>query len=385
MALSDLLVASGADPNKTRDSARFLGLNRGLAWRVSRVIRSEDMSAAVSDVPATASMNKFIQACADKGASKEQVQTAKQAIREFESAVRRCTGDRKTLAMLMANRNEGPSAGEVERARRKLFEGACSVWGVQAAVRFVSVFLFPAADDPSMLDVGHTTGYIGFRRLREIPWPLSYETVQDKEGAPRKFIKEPLDPNESDSEGERQLIARFCSPDDLQIDVVEAGAIKRFELAAGPVGNQGRTNCVFGSYLHHLFSRYASPADDFATFYVQLETPVERVIFDMFIHEDIRTEDLPDTFLCDRLTHRHIARESDLEFEALPITEQPFALGQGAAGAVTPHIPFYSKLIDFIGERIGHSPEEFRGSRIDMKYPPISTALARRMRLEIKD
>lgn len=381
-AVSDILVASGADPNKTRDSARLLGLNRGLAWRVSRVVRSEDIGAALSDVPTSASMDKLIRACQDRGASSELVQVARDAIDRFEGAVKRCSGDRKTLAMLMANRDERSSGIELERARRKLFEGACSVWGVQAAVRFVSVFLYPAPDDPSMLNVGHSTGYIGFRRLREIPWPLSYETVQDKEGAPRRFIKEPLDPNGSESEGMRQLIGRFCSPDDLRINVVQLGQVKRFELESGPVGNQGLTTCVFGSHLQHLFSRYASPEDDYATFYVQLETPVERVIFDMYVHEDLQVEGIPEVHLCDRLTHRHIARESDIEQESLPIGEEPFALGRGAAGAVTPHIPFYSRLVEFIGERIGHAPEEFRGSRFELKYPPISTALARRMALE---
>ncbi len=379
-ALAELLMASGADPTKTRDSARRLGLNRGLAWRVSRIIRSEDIRAAASDVPSRASMEKVILACRDRGAPEATVITARKAIEEFEAAVGRFSGDRKTLAMAMAGREDPTPSVELERSRRKLFEGACSVWGVQAQVRFVTVFLFPSHTNPERLDVGHATGYVDFRRLRSIPWPMSYEGVHQKEGQPVPFQKEPLDP-EGSSEGELQIISQFCKPAQPKIQVVEGPTMKRFELAPGPVGNAGMTTCVFGTYLRELLSKRPSEDHDFAGFYVLLQTPVERVIFDIYVHEDVGFTDVPETFLLDRLTHSSEAREYGFERETLPLAEQAFRLGRGASGAVTPHIPWYPKLIEFMGERIGHAPDAFLGSRFQMTYPPIPTALHRRFPL----
>jgi hypothetical protein len=379
--LADLLIVVQADPTKTRESARLLGLNRGLVWRLTRMVRSNDFAATVSDVPARASMSRFITACRERGAPEVKLLATAEALDEFERAVGRCSGDRKTLSMLMANRRGNLESSEQEKARRKMFDGGCAVWGVQAQVRFVSVFLFPAADDRSRIDVGHVTGYVGFRRLRAIPWPMSYEAVRSAGGRAVSFEKRPLDPAGS-TEGRAQLLAQFSEPGVPEINVVTNGDMKRFELAAGPVGNAGVATCVFGTYLRHLYPRVESADHRYASFTVLLETPVERVIFDMFVHRDIALDALPTAHLCEKLTHPHAPSDAEMDTRSLPLAESPFALGQGASGALTPHIAWYPRLVNFVAEKIGHAPEEFNGSRFEMTYPPIPTALVRRFPLE---
>lgn len=378
--LADLFVAVQVDPTQTRETARKLGLNRGLVWRLTRVVRATDVAAAVSDVPGRASMARFIAACRERGAPEHELDAISHAIARFERLTSACSGDRKTLAMLMSNRSDSLDSGEQERARRKLFEGGCTVWGVQAAVRFVSVFLFPAPDDPSMMDVGHVTGYVGFRRMRAIPWPLSFEAVMSRRGDMIQFEKAPLDPTGA-TEGSLQLIPRFCDPPDPAIVVSTIGNVKRFELAEGPVGNAGLATVVFGTYLRHLIPRAQSADHQFASFNVLLCTPVERLIFDMFVHRDIHLDGIPETNLCDRLTHPHPPADDDVYRLAMPCAEQPFALGRGASGALTPHIPFYPRLVEFVCQRVGHPAEAFRGSRFEMTYPPIPTAPSRRFPL----
>lgn len=378
--LADLLLAVQVDPTQTRESARRLGLNRGLVWRLTRVVRSTDVAAAVSDVPGRASMARFIAACRERGAPESNLEAITDAIARFESLVGECSGDRKTLAMLMTNRSGSAESGEQERARRKLFEGGCAVWGVQAQVRFVSVFLFPAPDDPTMMDVGHVTGYVGFRRMRQIAWPMSFEAVMSRRGEMIRYEKTPLDPSGS-NEGSLQLIKRFCDPQDPEIVAKTIGNVKRFELAEGPVGNAGQATVVFGTYLRHLFPRVQNAEHQFASFNVLMKTPVERLIFDMFVHRDIELAELPETNICDRLTHPHPPADDDVRRLAIPCADEPYALGRGSSGALTPHIPWYPRLVDFVCTRVGHAPEEFHGSRFEMTYPPIPTAPSRRFPL----
>jgi len=377
--VADLLIEVRADPTKTRESARLLGLNRGLVWRLTRVVRSPDIAGAVSNVPARTSMNRFIAACRERGAPEVRLDAINAAIERFERSVDRCSGDRKTLSMLMANKGGQPDSGEQERARRKLFDGGCAVWGVQAHVRFVSVFLFPAADDAAQIDVAHVTGYVGFRRLRAIPWPMSYEAVHSREGRAVQFQKEPLD---REGHSGAQLLSRFCDPPDPKINVVTLGSMNRFELAAGPVGNEGVATCVFGTFLRHLYPRVESSSHTYASFTVLLETPVERVIFDMFVHRDIRLDAMPTAHVCEKLTHPHPPADDEVTRLALPLAEQPFQLGRGASGALSAHIPWYPRLVTMVSERIGHTPESFSGSRYELAYPPIPTALVRRFPLE---
>lgn len=309
------------------------------------------------------------------------------ASEKYEESIATCTGSRKTLAMLLANRGEDSSAQERERARRTLFEGACAVWGVQAQVRFVTVFLYPTPTNPNQLSAAHVTGYVGFRRLGERPWPMSYEALHDSQGRPYQMKKAPLDMTGYE-EGQLQLLPDFCEPREPEIEVVQHGDYKCFNLAAGPVGNKGLTTCVFGSHLHELYPRYTSPDSpslETAGFMVLLQTPVERVIFDYFVHKDIATEGEPCTHLLDRLTYPHQNRESDFDKQSMPVDESYRALRRDPQGAYSPHLVWYPKLIDFITNRIELAFDQFVGTRFEMTYPPISTTLSRRITLERKE
>lgn len=371
-----LFSSAGLDPTKTRESARELGINRGLTWRLTRMVRESDPALVASDVPGAQSMTKFFDACRKRGAPETVIDSATTALDRFETALRACTGDRKTLAMLMANRGENNVRSETEKARRKLFEGACGVWGVQTQTRFVTVFVFPSPDDPDMLDAGHVSGFVGCRRLSPRPWPLYYEALHKSTGEVARFTKTPLDPSGT-SEGERQLLKPFCSPTVPEINVVEGGGYKRFELASGPIGNEGLTTCVFGTHLRKIYPRYSDPADT-AGFLVLLTTPAERVMFDIYVHKDLNISDPPRVQLLDRLMFPHANNEAEFDRQSLPISEPVELLPGGIAGTLCPYIPWYSNLIRDVTGRIGHSIEDFVGSRFQMNFPPVSTTLSRR-------
>lgn len=378
-SIAELMDAVGVDPNKTRESARLLGLNRGLAWRLSRVVREGDVPSVVGDVPGKQSISKFIAACRDRGATEPSLNAAEKAINAFESAVQEAWGDRKTLATLLASRSETDPAIEQERSRRKLYEGAFAYWGVQAQVRFVTVFVLPSKEHPDMLDAAHVTGYLGFRRLTERAWPLVYEVVEKASGDPQKFRKSPLDPR-GEGEAERQLMKQFCRPEHPEINVRECGGEKRFELAAGPVGNEGLTTCVFGSYLHQISERWPQTPET-CGFMVRLQTPVERLIFDMFIHKDLRVRETPAAQLLDRMTYQYTHIEKDFDRQSLPLAERAAPIPGGARHAVTAHIPWYPRMLEWVSDRIEIGLENFDASRFEMTYPPISTTLSRRFPL----
>lgn len=379
--IASVFALAGVDPTKTRESARELGISRGLAWRLTRIIRESDSTLVVSEVPGALSMGRFFEACRQRGASESSIENAVSALDRFESALSACSGDRKTLAMLMVNRAQSGPRNESEKARRQLFEGACGVWGVQAAIRFVTVLVFPSPDNPNKLDAGHVSAFVGFRRLSPRPWPLYHEAVHDSTGAEVSFVKKPLDPIGPDaSEGQRQLMRAYCSPTAPEINVVRSGDYKRYELASGPVGNEGITTIVFGAHLRNLYDRY-SETPNTAGFMALQQTPVERVVFDMFVHRDLEVSAPPRVHLLDRLAFPHSNVESDFDRQSLAISETPELLPRGASGCFHPLIPWYSSLVQDVASRVNQPLDDFIGSRFEMAYPPISTTLSRRFDL----
>ncbi len=373
--VAGLFALVGVDPTKTRESARELGINRGLTWRLTRMVQESNPTLAASDVPGVQSMSKFLDACRKRGAPEDAIDSTVAALEEFEAALAACSGDRKTLAMLMANHGDVKATAEAEKARRKLFEGACGVWGVQARTRFVSVFVFPSPDDPNMLDAGHVNGFVGFRRLRTQAVPLSYEAVHKSTGEVIKFSKEPLDPS-GPGEGRAQVYKKFSNPSELDIRMVESGGYRRFELASGPVGNEGLTTCVFGTRLRQLYDRY-SETPETAGFMVLLNLPVERVMFDMFIHRDLTVPHAPRTQLLDRLLFPHVNNEADFVRQSLPLAETTQRLPGGLAGTLCPYMSWYSTMVADVTAKLGRPIEEFTGWRFEMMYPPIATTLRR--------
>ena len=376
----ELFGATGVDPTKTRELARDLGLNRGLAWKLSRVARSIDGTDVAHDVPGKQSMERFITICEERGVQPSLIAKAHAATDTFEESVASCSGGRKTLGMLLANTGNNVASQDRERARRMLFDGACSVWGVQAQTRFVSVFLCPSRNEPGMLDAAHVSGYLGFRQFSSRAWPMSYEAIHDKDGKILPIQKDPLDPTGYE-EGDLQLMREFCEPSDPKIEVRMQGDYKVFNLAAGPVGNRGLTTCVFGSHLRSIYSQRSNEEHESAGFMVLLQTPVERVVFDYFVHDSIKHSGQVVTHMLDRLTYPHDNRVENFDNQSMSIAERGYDLPPGVDGAATAHLPWYPRLMQFVTSRTGYGIEEFHGSRFEMTYPPISTTLSRRIQL----
>jgi len=147
------------------------------------------------------------------------------------------------------------------------------------------------------------------------------------------------------------------------------------------VGNEGLTTCVFGNRLRRLYPRYSATPDT-AGFMVYLHTPVERVVFDMFVHHDLGVRVPPRVQLIDRLRYPHSNDERLFDEHSLAIAEKPAPIPGGPAAALHYRIPWYGQMLRYVAEKIGQDLGAFEASRFEMMYPPISTTLSRRFDLQ---
>jgi hypothetical protein len=382
-AIAGVLESAGVDATKTRETARVLNVNRGLVWRLSRVVGAEDDVTAAAHLPGQVGLERLIEACRGRGVGEEDLELVRTAVRGFHSTVQQHSGDRRTLEILLANaggRGTQSTSADMEGARRALFEGGCAVWGVRAEVRLRSMFLVPNREDPSKLDQADVAGYVGFRRLRQVPWPMSYKAVYTDSGSRDAPKEEPIDAHGAQG-ATLPLLREFCMPRDLTIDAVQTARATRHELPTFPAGASEAATCVFGSVHRKLYTAKKSPECHMAGAIVVLDTPVERVILDTFVHRSLGIVRAPETYLLDRLTRPHGYNEAEIASEALPIEAAPRLMGPGSAGTVTPRVPFYPKLVERVCEKLGHSPDEFIAYRLEMAYPPIPTALIARYAL----
>jgi hypothetical protein len=379
-ALAAVLEAASVDATKTRETARQLNVNRGMVWRVSRVVGAQDDVTAATHLPGSVGLERLLEACRARGVEEPVLAAARTAVREFHTVVQNHSGDRRTLEILLANAGTQSTSANLENARRSMFDGGCAVWGVRAELRLRTMFLAPNLADATMLDQADIAGYAGLRRLRPVPWPMSYKAVYQDDGSSDAPPEEPIDV-EGAFDSSLPLLREFCIPSDLSIKAVVTQRATRHELPVIVSGGSEATTCVFGTIHKRIYPARQTPACRLAGALVVMDTPVERVMFDAFVHKSLDMSAAPQVILVDRLTRPHGYNADEIESEALPIDAAIRRLGPGSAGAVTPHLPWYPRMVERVCARMGYHSDDFIAHRMEMVYPPIPTALVARFTL----
>ncbi len=302
-SLAELVHSVGADPGHSQNMSRRFGLNKNLTWKVSRVLCEVDAIAALQHLPGRAGINILLESLATAGASKQNIDSVRAAMGEFDSLVDTHSDDREFFEVILGSL---ASAGQQQRSeghRKLAFRGNCAIWGVQAKAQ-ISTHFVVASDKADKLDLVRLSGLCELRRLRaNVPWTVSSIVQICSDGTFRapKGNYEPLDPAFAD-EGAAPLMGDFCSQPLPKVRVVPGrGSSLRHELAEGPVGNTAAVTCMNGWINHRVSSRYDDEDCEISGLSASLTTPAELLILDVFIHRDLGVNVSLEPLLCSDL------------------------------------------------------------------------------------
>jgi len=378
VALNELLVAAGVDPAKTRATARELDLDRNLVWRMTRLASAEDILSVTRDIPAAKHFAKLCEVCRERGAASEAVGRVEAAVANFEAMVASCLGDRETLDALAAGLEYEDVTQRQESARKLAFMGNSSVWGVQARVNFKATLHAPSRERADRIRTARLSGLVQFRRLRQVEWPIHRVHGYNDDGSVIQLTPHPLEVR-TEVAHDLPLLPQFCSHPLPEIRTVKTSYGRRYELPAGPIGNAGALTCVFADVFTPEFNRFRTETERYLASMIDLVTPSEAVILDMFLHRDLEFATSPEALLLDRLSIERGYQPGRDEQHQLPLSARPLRLGTGVAGAASPQFPEYGKLLQHVIGKLDHDPGEFRGYRVYLRYPPVPSALVMRL------
>ena len=377
-ALSAAFSSLTLDPAQGREMARVLGLEKMLAWKLSRVVIDEDPIAAVRMLPGRPGQQALVEALKRMEAAPEVVEQVRKSFGDFESMVATHAGDRETFVMMLSELTDnGRFERDIEH-RKHAFLGNSAMWGVQARVRLSSIVLTPG-DDPDFVEVASVSGLLDFRRLRsEQPWTVASYSSVDSQGSPRSTgVVIPLDPR-AQERGSAPLLLDYCSPNFPQLTQTSSGGGSVLVLASpGPVGNSGLLTCLTGLLMKGVVPRWwQAPNQEDSELSVMLATPCEMLLFDLFVHHTLTPAmnpritsfgALPGDSLrvCDGPKRRVLRLAEDIiELGAFPPDLTAFEMGA------------YPEMMEWVFKRIGHDASEFRGFRFRQRYPLIPTKVA---------
>jgi hypothetical protein len=373
-ALIDVLASAGVGGARPIDLGRQLGLDKTLAWRVARFVEESDPLRAARHFPGGGGVEIVLRAAEEHGVEADRVEAVRHADRALRDFVRQHAGDRRSFEAMLAR---GPRGGgrdpRVESdERRELFRAGSVVWGVRAQAQVLALVLRPSPSVGGMLDVLQVGGLVGLERLRpDLPWIVRrFRVSDDAEREGQSVRRAPLDPDNV-TPGGMPLIPQFCSrpiPELRRFQGPDGWAYD--ELIPGPVGRERLVTCVSGERYAAAVPFRWSAENTAGTYRLIVRTPVQHVLFDLYLHESLshwgEATVRIDSLLEDRPRSEMSAGNS------APVLAPTPAVRLGTPPRVqSPRYTDHANVVRWAIDRAGwESLDHFRGYRADFDYPP---------------
>lgn len=369
-ALIELYAAVSADPQSPQEVARRFGINRNLTWKLSRVITAKDPFSALNHLPGQQGLDLALDAFTKQGAPNAAIESVHEAIKRFAHVVDTHAGDRDQFELTLESMGLFEREYRMETGRELAFRGNSMIWGVQARTRLCTVVMAP--ETATTTSVAYWGGVVDFRRLRpSARWRLFRSRISDDEG--RKIENANIEEIETKQPGDPPMFIReFSSPNVPEIETCDSPEGCEFVLPGGPVGKLGAFDCYYGYVLRDL-PTYRTERDHFGSFAVAVTMPTETLLFDLVLHRDCKLDATPE-FLVYGFPHGgadHPAWQTQQNL--LPISADILELAGPPPAVVTPLVPKYNHMMSRIYARMGWNPQEFRGFRFRLAYPPMSS------------
>ena len=256
--------------------------------------------------------------------------------------------------------------------RRTLFRGRSALWGVQARVQ-VCVDVIAPSNDPDWVDLAWLSGLFDFRRLRrDAVWAMASARKYSDDGTPAQTGRlESIDPNAGQG-NDAPLLTEFCSDPLPKIrTTIKPNGLIRYELCEGPVGNTATASCVIGIHGKAFVRRTRVENNTRGEHAARLYTPVELLIHDLFVHEDLEHALSPSVRVYSQMPGGPVYPNAAPGQGLIPVDEDVLPLGACPPDPVTPEVPSYGKMIHTVFNRLKWNANEFHGFRFKMRYPPI--------------
>ncbi|MFO8182590.1 MAG: hypothetical protein R6U39_00315 [Candidatus Aegiribacteria sp.] len=380
--MRDILLSLGISPDNPRDVYKKLNIDKKLGWKIFNVVAEEDPFLAARFVPGRAACRKFMKLCRKLGTADDLLRKAGEACRAFDRMVDKHADSRKEFdLMLMSCSDKGKDKAYLSQQKAG-FNAYSHLLGVQADTQLCT-WVFCPSSDGEFHDVVSIRGFLDFRRNRpHVPWLLEWAYFTDDDDVPKDLVRvEPLEDTSRGGADEVPFYSRFCSeplPEVVSSRRLEGRVVH--ELQEAPIGNTEAVTCITAQKARNVFSSCRTDRDRYREVLVRARTPVERLVFDQIVHRDLAGPEAPELFVFGEFTGYDWSKSAERRNPGslLPVDAKIQELGFGAGSAGTPHIPWYTEMLEDVFARLDWSSNEFITYRVIIDYPVIpSTAIMR--------
>lgn len=366
---------SDAGPQKL---AGQLGVDKVLASRLLKAMRSSDPMSVVHRTPGPEPLRRVLAASARLGVPADLLADAHAAVDGFEELIRTDIGDRSALeAILSAWVPEARREFELRR-KQAAYRAMSQLKGVEAEVYAEAAVFWPSAGGEH-IDIVWIKAVIGLHRLRP-GVPIHFTSQRRVEGRagrrPTNLAGEPVDSVHG------AVVDGFSSNPVPRLKAQIAGEATHYLLDAPGFGSGSAVNLVtcevnraeIPRYLPAARGRRAWASSD-------INIPTRTSQFDLLIHTDLFPGEHPDLRQYDT-TIRGQADVNDptRDIDQLDLLESVETLGVGSSRFGSSVVPQYRALLTHVCETLGFDGDQLRGYRLVSEFPIYGTQFAMSLR-----
>lgn len=367
------LVQSISDqPLGPQALATRLGIDKVLASRLLKAIRSADPIAAVHRMPGPDPLRRVVQAMSrQQGVRQNLLDDANKAVNRFDRLIRVEIGDRSSLDTIISA--WAPDARREFELRRKqaAFRALSQLKGLEARAILASVFLHPDTTG-HRVDIVWINGLFGLHRLRPgvtAKFATRRMAQGESDRRPRTLDGKPVEDPQS------VQLPEFCSRPTPQLDVRRLGEVVQYALPDRGFGPATAVDLVLAEANLSEIARFARPGVSRKSYvFAEISTPAKALQFDAFVHEDLFRSSAPSLHIFDTAFEgvadvNNPVRQAD----KLDMLESIESLGGGVERARSSEVPRYSALLNEVCARMRWDGRTFRAHRCRIEYPVYGT------------
>ncbi len=371
----DRVPGSDAGPQKL---AGQLGIDKVLASRLLKALRSPDPMSVVHRAPGPEPLRRVIKGSARLGVDASLIAEAAAAVDRFERLIRSDIGDRSALeAILSAWVPEARREFELRR-KQAAYRAMSQLKGVECDVYAEASILWPSADG-THVDVVWIKSVIGLRRLRPgVPVHFtSRRRVEGVEGRlPRNLAGEPVDSVRG------AVIEDFSTDPVPALKTAIVGESTHYLLDEPGFGSGSAVNLVTCEVNRAELPRYVPRARNRRTWSSSdINIPARRNQFDLFIHPDLYPDESPDLRIYDTAIRGQAdVNDPTRDIDRMDLMDSVEPLGKGLVRFGSSDVPRYRGLLEHVLAGLSFDPDRLRGYRVASEYPIYGSQFAMTLR-----
>lgn len=371
LALGEFTAAIPGSASRAVDLERQLEIDKKLAWRLFRLVRSSGLEEA-ANVPGRPAMRRLLKAAEHVGADSRIIKRIADASERFERFAQAHGGNREEVISLMVRlAGEGSDPYEL-KTRKAYFRSAAHIWGVQARLQ-ARTMIHHWAPESGEYDGVLVGGDVGLQR-RDPSRPLVVSARLQADGETANQTSSNGEGNHPEAPRGPELLTDFCSQPLPEMVLRSRGEAHVETEIIFPVS--GRNGTVTLYTCRSVKGNENRPHTVSAQMFVAM--PTEEVVCDLVLDAGW-TDPASARVAVYGCRHRpeHVSeqRPSDL----FPQRETVTYLGEMETVAPVAGAPQHQKAVQEVLQRNGWLGRRFDVYRCRVQYPVLHTQIVLRV------